>query len=289
MAAEVTYDAASARLTLATSSHLTAEFSEILRDWEIGFTSVKRTRFLNEAEEMLLPHGPVIVDLDAEQVRSGLGNTASLLKKRSEKNRIVTVLDAALLDEIAPLLDVPELQLLVWPGEREALMAALQPIDLSNRVAEQLRADGEVDIEHLRGEVERIAHALSTLVTTPPPVAADAKGGARTGRQSATLLRRLIQQRRVRADFFPGELFADPAWDILLDLAAARHEKKPVSISSLCIAAAVPTTTGLRWIKALTEANLLQRMADPEDGRRSFITLSDRTAAAMEAYLDAVA
>jgi len=37
---------------------------------------------------------------------------------------------------------------------------------------------------------------------------------------------------------------ADPAWDMLLDLTAARAESRAVSVSSLCIAAGVPTTTG---------------------------------------------
>jgi hypothetical protein len=41
------------------------------------------------------------------------------------------------------------------------------------------------------------------------------------------------------------DLFADPGWDILLDLYAARQEGKQVSVSSLCIAAAVPPTTAL--------------------------------------------
>src|SRR3546814_1843272 len=43
---------------------------------------------------------------------------------------------------------------------------------------------------------------------------------------------------------------SDPAWDMLLDLyLAAERNTRPVSISSLCIASAVPATTALRWIK----------------------------------------
>jgi DNA-binding MarR family transcriptional regulator len=108
----------------------------------------------------------------------------------------------------------------------------------------------------------------------------------RSSSESAALIRDLIRQRRLRADFFPSDLFADPAWDILLDLAAARHEGTKVSVSSLCIAANVPTTTALRWIKALGDAGLLERQPDPGDGRRSFIALTERTAALMERYLD---
>jgi DNA-binding MarR family transcriptional regulator len=58
-------------------------------------------------------------------------------------------------------------------------------------------------------------------------------------------------------------------------------------VSSLCIAAAVPSTTALRWIKSLCDQGLFVRLADAEDGRRVFTELSDTTAAAMEAYLRA--
>ena len=98
------------------------------------------------------------------------------------------------------------------------------------------------------------------------------------------LLRRIIRQRQLRARFFDGDLFADPAWDILLDLAAARVEHKRVSITSLCIASGVPPTTALRWIGQLTDAGLLQRVEDDTDRRRAFITLTDRAADAMARY-----
>lgn len=102
------------------------------------------------------------------------------------------------------------------------------------------------------------------------------------------VIRDIIRARRLREELFGAGLFADPAWDILLDLTAARIEGRSVAVSSLCIAAAVPATTALRWIKQLTEAGLLRRVADPDDGRRVFIELTDRAAAAMTAYFAAV-
>src|SRR3546814_6793326 len=91
--------------------------------------------------------------------------------------------------------------------------------------------------------------------------------------------------RRTRDQFFRNEWVADPAWDMLLDLMAARLEHKRVSVSSLCIAAAVPATTALRWIKSMTDEGLFVRRADNNDGRRIFIELSDEAAGAMSAYL----
>lgn len=98
-------------------------------------------------------------------------------------------------------------------------------------------------------------------------------------------VRTLLRLRRLRDSFFPADLFADPAWDMLLDLMAARLSGDKVSVSSLCIAAAVPATTALRWIRALTESGVLVRQADPKDARRVFIALSDESAASMKAYL----
>ena len=98
---------------------------------------------------------------------------------------------------------------------------------------------------------------------------------------TARQVRAVLRARRLRDSIFPSELFADPAWDIVLDLMAARLENVRVSVSSLCIAAAVPPTTALRWIRQLTERGLLERRADPDDGRRIFIALSDQGAAAV--------
>ncbi|MXO59398.1 winged helix DNA-binding protein [Altererythrobacter salegens] len=98
------------------------------------------------------------------------------------------------------------------------------------------------------------------------------------------LVRQILRQRQLRAKFFDGELFADPAWDILLDLTAARAEHSRVSVTSLCIASGVPPTTALRWIGQMTSAGLLERVEDESDRRRAFIALIDKAADAMARY-----
>lgn len=107
-------------------------------------------------------------------------------------------------------------------------------------------------------------------------------------RQRAKAVRHMLRQRRMREQYFPADLFADPAWDMLLDLYAARLERQPVSVSSLCIAAAVPATTALRWIKTMTDAGLFLREADPNDGRRIFIALAEGAFDAMACYFEAL-
>lgn len=101
-------------------------------------------------------------------------------------------------------------------------------------------------------------------------------------------IRNMLKLRRNRDRFFGQELFADPAWDMLLELYASALAQFRVSISNLCIAAAVPATTALRWIKQLEDAGLIVRRPDPTDGRRCFISLSNQALEAMNSYFRTV-
>ena len=102
----------------------------------------------------------------------------------------------------------------------------------------------------------------------------------------AKLVRRLIRKRRQRDQHFPSDLFADPAWDMMLDLYAAHYERREISVSSLCIAAAVPATTALRWIKTMVDDGRFVRVADPDDGRRIIVSLADDTRCRLDEYFD---
>jgi len=106
-----------------------------------------------------------------------------------------------------------------------------------------------------------------------------------TDQEIAATLRAIIGARGLRGRYFPSQIFADPAWDILLDLARAKLEGQQVSVSSVCIAASVPMSTALRWVKQMTDANLLRRWTDPKDRRRDLIALTEPTADRMREYL----
>lgn len=95
-------------------------------------------------------------------------------------------------------------------------------------------------------------------------------------------IRRIIQLRRNRAKFFDPILFSEPCWDMLLELYAASLTSRPVSVASLCCAASVPTTAGLRWIAALEEREVILRATNPFDLRQVEIALTPKALAAME-------
>lgn len=115
------------------------------------------------------------------------------------------------------------------------------------------------------------------------------EGRGRNSSFDARDIREIIKLRRMRERLLGEDLFADPGWDILLDLFAAREEGQQVSVSSLCIAAAVPPTTALRWITNMTEAGYLVRRQDPHDARRVYIELSEAMNEKLKDYFDTIA
>lgn len=91
--------------------------------------------------------------------------------------------------------------------------------------------------------------------------------------------------RRERSKVLPDRLFGEPAWDMLLDLYVAEREGRDTSISSLCIAASVPGTTALRWIETLERFSLLYKRNDPHDGRRIYVSLTEKGSAALKDFM----
>jgi len=102
---------------------------------------------------------------------------------------------------------------------------------------------------------------------------------------SVQIAKRYLRARRERVRLFPEDLFADPAWDILLDLYVAEATKQRISISAACIASGVPSTTGLRWIGRLEELGLVRRNDDPSDRRRAYISLTPHAVSKVERWI----
>jgi hypothetical protein len=207
----------------------------------------------------------------------------------SGRHGIVISAPLALIDRIAARAFHPAVHHLCEPSDAERAMAV--GLAAGRRTAwlhDIGKSESTARLQQLSEEVGRIASILAALSEDEAAAANGAGSGEEGVRIEAGQVRTIIRARRMRDHFFKGELFADPAWDMLLDLMAARLEQQRVAVSSLCIAAAVPPTTALRWIKTLCDQGLFVRVADPEDGRRVFIELSDGAAAALAGYLKAV-
>lgn len=135
--------------------------------------------------------------------------------------------------------------------------------------------------EEIRQRLSSALRLVDDIVVKPQP---------RTAGQPITerYVREVLKLRRRRDRFFEAELFADPAWDILLELYAAELGQQRMSVSSLCVGAAVPATTALRWIKTLEEKGMIRRAADPMDGRRIFVSLSNEALVAVGNFFQTV-
>ena len=201
-------------------------------------------------------------------------------------------------------------QILVNPLRAERVIALGRVLaDTPNLRLRELSEDDRLTLLRLTEQVGQIANRLDKLDSADGGWGQKAGGGAfrfespsdgyraedtliakprlrqsRPPLPDARLVRQIIAQRTARSKFLDPELFADPAWDMLLDLTAARVEHNRVSVTSLCIASGVPPTTALRWIGQMVESGLFDRVEDDADRRRAFIELSDKAADAMARY-----
>ena len=237
-----------------------------------------------------------LAELDGKAAQSG----AQLIVSTS-----VTALDDvfACMDQSAP-------RILVDPNRGERMLALGEALARSSHSqVRELSGEDRLVMLRLTEQVGQIAQRLDKLSSSPTMSSAPRSDGAFAfdgaetqaieasshGSEQATrkarpalpdpkLVRKIIRQRQLRGRFLDPELFADPAWDMLLDLTAATAEHVRVSVTSLCIASGVPPTTALRWIGQMTESGLLCRVGDQTDRRRAFMVLSDRSTDAMAAF-----
>jgi DNA-binding MarR family transcriptional regulator len=196
---------------------------------------------------------------------------------------------AALLDPLAARLETAAVELIVDADEAERIAALAIAIARQGLPHSAFDIASDKNAERLRqlsDEVSRIAATLARL-STGPGATAQPPDRAPTGAVpplTADTVRNVIRARRLRTRYFSQELFADPAWDMLLDLLQAEIAQLRVPVSSLCIAAAVPATTALRWLKTLVAQGLFIRRADPHDGRRVFVELAPEASHALRRY-----
>jgi len=104
--------------------------------------------------------------------------------------------------------------------------------------------------------------------------------------ERAELAKEIHEARRARDKFFPSEVFADPAWDILLILYWAHHVQQRLTVTSVCAAAAVPPTTALRWIENLRGVGLVGKSRHPTDGRVLWLDLTADATEKLDQYFD---
>ena len=92
----------------------------------------------------------------------------------------------------------------------------------------------------------------------------------------------LLFLRRARDAVLGQDLFSDPAWDVLLELYAAKLGGRSMSVADLAQAVATPRSTTARWIAALEERGLITSAIDPSEPDRLQVELTAEGASKME-------
>lgn len=283
---EMAEDAAAAGLRVTRTSELNALLGEV--EQPLGDLVLVDCPVIEGAELAALAR------LDVRAARSG--------------TQLVVSTSMGSLDDVFGCLDQSAAQILVSPSRADRVVALGRLLTAEGARVRELSDHDRMSLLRLTAQVSQIAQQLESLsgplddgatndsaVVKASAFSFDGNGSrdpagkqpmrkTRPALPDPRLVRKIIRQRQLRGRFFQSDLFADPAWDMLLDLTAARVEHKRVFVTSLCLASGVPPTTALRWISQMTEMGLFCRAEDDSDRRRAFVTLSDKACDAMASY-----
>ncbi|HEX7753458.1 MAG TPA: response regulator [Novosphingobium sp.] len=127
-------------------------------------------------------------------------------------------------------------------------------------------------LSHLIDDPDQPRSAGKPAASASVQAAALPAGGLDTP-QLADFIRELLKKEAKRREIGGGELFGDPAWEMLLDLLLAKVEGRQVSVSSACIASGAPMSTALRLVRRLVDEGVLRKLADETDRRRHFLAI----------------
>lgn len=143
------------------------------------------------------PGDAILVELEREATDEGLAALLDWLQREAEHGRWRGVVSApvGLIDLVAASANHPWIEHLCEAGEAERLAAVSRAVAPA---APRVRDDG--------GTVRRV---LQRAPDYAPETA---------GPDDLDFVRAVLRARRLRDEHFPSDLFADPAWDILLDL-----------------------------------------------------------------------
>jgi hypothetical protein len=277
-------------LIAATSDQATAR---AVRTVEAAGSRIGDVITLDSARERIerqIAASAVWLELDRD-AGADMDDVLDCVADRAAAGRFAAVISstAELVDPVSARIGDPAVELIVDADEAEracALAIASVRAGLPHRVSDVASDQNADRLRQLSDEVSRIASTLARL-SAAPGGAARRLEPMRTDdipQISFEMVQAVIRARRLRTRYFPENLFADPAWDMLLDLLQAEIAQLRVPVSSLCIAAAVPATTALRWLKTMVQDGIFVRRADPHDGRRVFVELAPDASRALRRY-----
>lgn len=85
--------------------------------------------------------------------------------------------------------------------------------------------------------------------------------------------------------FFDPNMFADPAFDMLLFVFLEEEAGRPVETSACYRASGVPRTTAVRWINMMVASGMFISAPHPTDRRLALLSLSEDTRTRVRQWL----
>jgi DNA-binding MarR family transcriptional regulator len=133
-------------------------------------------------------------------------------------------------------------------------------------------------------DVEDLRRLLAKLSPIRP---ATGKSEVRADNDSEPFVRRArdaLEMRRKRIAIFGPQMFAEPAWEMLLILYVSERGQRHTQ-TSLSELSSGSRSTGMRWIEYLVSQEFIFREEHPTDKRRNFVGLSNKGRELLELYL----
>ena len=144
----------------------------------------------------------------------------------------------------------------------------------------------DVPIKLTRAQLEKMLRAVASDVDDVKVQSSPAETGNALTAMAVKKAQDLIEITKRRSRLVSvANLFADPAWFILLDLLVRQHSGLQTSVSSACHASFSPVTTALRHLAILTERKIIEREYDSVDQRRIFLRLTEEASAEIQRTL----
>lgn len=135
-------------------------------------------------------------------------------------------------------------------------------------------------------DTSQALHALAILQSyfdrdnCPKAVSAMSSGRS----DYAALAQDHLALRALRRRMFGVELSSEHCWDVIVTLYLSKCAQTRMSITDVSYATGISAATVIRWLNVLSANDMLVRTADPLDGRRTWISLTNEAWKKVEVF-----
>lgn len=184
-------------------------------------------------------------------------------------------------------------------GGEAASMSSSLIVHMRERVAECRRLASLVSDERTASILRKMAEEGEADIQSAVHEQADGRSAKTSFEQLRALLPEkpastiaedhvlsLINARRGREALLGAHLFSDPAWDVILELYAARLGDRQMSVSGLARVMGAPKPVTARWIAVLVDAGIIAYGGSSKETGGATVELTEYGASKMAQLAD---